>query len=152
LDVGDKAPPFELRNQDGERVSLAGLEGRQVVLYFYPEADTPGCTAQACGIRDRQADIAAHDAVTIGISPDSPAKLRAFADRYGLPFTLLSDESGEIAREYGAWKRNRRPPFRGETQRTTFLIGADGTIRGVLPGVDPATHDQLVLDALASAS
>ena len=151
MNAGDRAPAFDLPDQSGERISLASLAGKHVVLYFYPEADTPGCTTQACGIRDRQADITALDAVTIGISPDPPAKLRAFADSYGLPFTLLADEGGKVARRYGAFKRGRRPPFRGETQRTTFLIGPDGRIRHVFPGVDPSTHDQLVLDALAAS-
>lgn|GEM_PF-319314 len=148
----EKAPSFALLDKDGETVSLEMLNGKRVVLYFYPEADTPGCTAQACGIRDHHAEIAARGAVAIGVSPDSPEKLSAFADRYGLPFTLLSDPGGRVARSYGAWKRSRRPPFRGETQRSTFLIGPAGAIEEVFEGVDPATHDQLVLDALDSPS
>jgi peroxiredoxin/dTDP-4-amino-4,6-dideoxygalactose transaminase len=148
LNTGDRAPEFALRDQDGETVSLANFRGKRVVLYFYPEADTPGCTAQACGIRDHQADLAARDAVALGISPDSPEKLRAFADSHRLPFTLISDVGGRVAREYGVWKRRRRPPFQGEAQRTTFVIGHDGEILRVLPAVDPTTHDQLVLQVL----
>jgi peroxiredoxin/dTDP-4-amino-4,6-dideoxygalactose transaminase len=144
----EKAPDFELLDQDGQTVSLGSLAGSRVVLYFYPEAETPGCTAQACGIRDHQADIAARGAVAIGISPDGPEKLRSFADRHGLPFKLLSDPGGRVAREYGVWSRRRRPPFRGETLRSTFLIDGSGNIERIFDGVDPATHDRLVLDAL----
>lgn len=151
MKAGDDAPRFALRDQDDREVTLDSLAGKRVVLYFYPEADTPGCTAQACGIRDHQAEIVARDAVTIGISPDSPAKLKAFADKHGLPFTLLADEGGRVAQDYGVWKRRRRPPFRGEAQRTTFLIDVDGKVAEVMPGVDPATHDQLVIDALDRA-
>lgn len=152
LNEAERAPDFELLDQDGKAVSLSGLAGRSVVLYFYPEAETPGCTAQACGIRDHQAEIAARGAVVIGISPDRPERLREFADNHGLPFTLLSDPGGRVARAYGAWKRRRRPPFQGETLRDTFLIDAEGTIQKAFPGVDPATHDQLVLDALGQSS
>jgi peroxiredoxin Q/BCP len=144
----EKAPDFALLDKDGETVSLASLAGRRVVLYFYPEADTPGCTAQACGIRDHQAEIAARGAVAIGVSPDSPEKLSAFAGRHGLPFTLLSDPGGRVARSYGAWARRRRPPFRSETLRTTFVIDAEGSIEQAFEQVDPSTHDRLVLEAL----
>ena len=150
VNPAEKAPDFELLDKDREQVSLSSLAGQRVVLYFYPEADTPGCTAQACGIRDHQAEIASRGAVTIGISPDSPEKLSAFADRHGLPFKLLSDPGGRVARSYGAWTRRRRPPFRAETRRSTFLIDAEGRIERVFEDVDPATHDQLVLDALGS--
>jgi len=146
----EKAPDFELLDKDRHPVSLSSLAGQRVVLYFYPEAETPGCTAQACGIRDHQAEIASRGAVTIGISPDSPEKLSAFADRHGLPFKLLSDPGGKVARSYGAWARRKRPPFRTETLRSTYLIGADGRIEQVFEAVDPVTHDQLVLDALGS--
>jgi peroxiredoxin/dTDP-4-amino-4,6-dideoxygalactose transaminase len=152
VNPSEKAPDFALQDKDGKTVSLDSLAGKRVVLYFYPEADTPGCTAQACGIRDHQAEIASRGAVTIGISPDSPEKLSAFAGRYGLPFTLLSDPDGRVARRYGAWTRRRRPPFRGETRRSTFLIGGDGAIERVFEDVDPDTHDRLVLDALGPAA
>jgi peroxiredoxin Q/BCP len=148
LNPSEKAPDFELLDKDRETVSLASLAGNRVVLYFYPEAETPGCTAQACGIRDHQAEIASRGAITIGISPDSPEKLSAFADRHGLPFKLLSDPGGRVARDYGAWTRRKRPPFRTETLRSTFLIDAEGRVEKVFEQVDPATHDQLVLDAL----
>jgi peroxiredoxin/dTDP-4-amino-4,6-dideoxygalactose transaminase len=144
----EKAPDFELLDKDRQPVSLSSLAGQRVVLYFYPEAETPGCTAQACGIRDHQAEIASRGAVTIGISPDSPEKLSSFAERHGLPFKLLSDPGGEVARSYGAWVRRKRPPFRAETLRSTFVIDPEGRIEQVFEAVDPATHDQLVLDAL----
>lgn len=147
----EKAPDFELLDKDRKPVSLSSLAGQRVVLYFYPEAETPGCTAQACGIRDHQAEIAARGAVAIGISPDSPEKLSAFAERHGLPFELLSDPGGQVARRYGAWARRKRPPFRTETLRSTFVIDAEGRIEQVFENVDPVSHDQLVLDALGSS-
>src|SRR3954453_21535101 len=101
LEAGETAPDFELRNQDGEPVRLSELRGRNVVLYFYPKADTPGCTTQACGIRDRSGEYAQAGAAVLGVSPDEPAKLRKFADKYGLPFTLLADTEHAVADEYG---------------------------------------------------
>lgn len=144
----EKAPDFELFDKDSKPVALSSLAGSRVVLYFYPEAETPGCTAQACGIRDHQAEIVGLGAIPIGISPDSPEKLRDFAGRHHLSFELLSDPGGRVAREYGAWVRRKRPPFRGETLRSTFLIDAEGRIEKVFDRVDPETHDQLVLEAL----
>lgn len=146
----EKAPDFELLDKDRHPVSLSSLAGQRVVLYFYPEAETPGCTAQACGIRDHQAEIASLGAVAIGISPDSPEKLSAFSERHGLPFKLLSDPGGKVARSYGAWARRKRPPFRAETLRSTYLIDASGRIERVFESVDPVSHDQLVLDALSA--
>ena len=103
MQPGETAPDFELVNQDGEPVKLSSLRGRNVVLYFYPKADTPGCTTQACGVRDRTAEYDAADAVVLGLSRDPPAKLRKFADKHGLPFTLLSDEDHAVAERYGVW-------------------------------------------------
>src|SRR5947209_6824086 len=103
LTEGDPAPDFELPDQDGNPVRLADFAGRNVVLYFYPKADTPGCTTQACGIRDHSADYEAADAVVLGVSPDPPAKLAKFAGKYGLPFTLLGDEDHAVAEAYGVW-------------------------------------------------
>ena len=138
---GDAAPEFELADQDGARVSLPDHAGKNVVLYFYPEADTPGCTAQACALRDARAGFRDENAVVLGVSPDSQAKLHAFANEYGLPFTLLADEGHRVADAYGVW--------RGEAnERTTFLIGPDGTVRRVFRNVDPEHHDALVLAEL----
>jgi peroxiredoxin Q/BCP len=147
--VGDKAPAFELADQDGRVVKLSDFSGQNVVLYFYPKADTPGCTIQACGIRDREADYASAGATVLGVSPDTPPELRRFADKYGLAFTLLADTAHELAEAYGVWVEK---PTDGGThwgnQRATFVIDADGVVRHVLPEVSPKTHDDEVLAAL----
>ncbi|MFL5893647.1 MAG: thioredoxin-dependent thiol peroxidase [Thermoleophilaceae bacterium] len=146
---GDSAPDFALQNQDGETVRLADFAGKTVVLYFYPKADTPGCTTQACGVRDRGGEYEAANAVVLGVSPDPPKKLRAFADKYGLPFTLLADEDHAVAEAYGVWvekSRYGRTYFGNE--RSTFIIGPDGNIQKVLRKVKPAEHDDLVLATL----
>ena len=152
LSEGQEAPDFELQNQDGEPVRLSSLRGSPVVLYFYPKADTPGCTTQACGIRDRRADYDAAGAVVLGVSPDEPAKLRKFADKYGLDFTLLADTQHAVAERYAVWveKSMYGRKFWGN-QRATFVIDPDGRIATVLPKVSPKTHDDEVLAALAAA-
>jgi thioredoxin-dependent peroxiredoxin len=148
-DVGDKAPEFELQNQDGETVKLADFAGRTVVLYFYPKADTPGCTTQACGIRDRSSEYDTAGAVVLGVSPDEPKALKKFADKYGLTFTLLSDDGHKVADAYGVWAEKS---MYGRTywgnERTTFVIDGDGKIARVFPKVSPKTHDDVVLEAL----
>jgi peroxiredoxin Q/BCP len=150
ISEGDTAPDFELPDQDGEPVALSGLRGRTVVLYFYPKADTPGCTTQACGVRDRGADYDAAGAVVLGVSPDPPAKLRKFADKYGLPFTLLGDQDHAVAEAYGVWVEKSMYGRRyWGNERTTFVIGPDGVVERVLRKVKPAEHDELVLGALA---
>lgn len=150
MQEGDDAPEFELQDQDGQTVRLADLRGRRVVLYFYPKADTPGCTTQACGIRDRRADYDAAGAVVLGVSPDEPAKLRKFAEKRGLPFTLLADVDHAVAEAYGVWVEKS---MYGRTywgnERTTFVIDAVGHVQRVLRKVKPAEHDELVLAALA---
>jgi peroxiredoxin/dTDP-4-amino-4,6-dideoxygalactose transaminase len=148
VDTGDRAPEFDLVDQDGTPARLSDYSGRPVVLYFYPEADTPGCTAQACAIRDRQAELSAN-AVVLGVSPDSVPKLRAFADNHGLPFTLLSDPGGRIAQEYGVWIRRPGLIPRRENERTTFVIDAGGVVQRVFRAVDPALHDELVAQELS---
>jgi peroxiredoxin Q/BCP len=147
--VGDPAPDFELEDQDGNPVKLSDLRGSPVVLYFYPKADTPGCTTQACGIRDRSGEYEQLGARVLGVSPDKPAKLRKFADKYDLPFTLLADTEHKIADAYGAWveKSMYGRKYWGNA-RTTFVIGADGKIARVFPKVSPKTHDDVVLEAL----
>ena len=149
IDAGAEAPDFELPNQDGEPVRLADHRGRWVVLYFYPKADTPGCTTQACGIRDRAADYEALNAVVLGVSPDDPAKLRKFADKHGLPFTLLGDADHAVADAYGTWveKSMYGKKYWGN-QRATFLIDPDGVVRHVIPKASPKTHDDEVLKTL----
>ena len=150
LSPGDEAPDFELANQDGEDVRLSSLRGSPVVLYFYPKADTPGCTTQACGIRDRTAEYEQLGARVLGVSPDKPAKLRKFADKYSLPFTLVGDEDHSVADSYGTWveKSMYGKKYWGNA-RSTFLIDGDGKVTHVFPKVSPATHDDEVLAALA---
>jgi peroxiredoxin Q/BCP len=148
---GDKAPDFTLPDQDGREVSLADFAGRTLVLYFYPRADTPGCTAQACGIRDRSADYEAAGAVVVGVSPDSVEAVKRFHDRYSLNFTLLADADHAVAERYGVWteKTNYGKTYWG-VQRSTFVIDGDGTVARVFPKVSPKTHDDVLLDALAA--
>ena len=152
IEVGDKAPDFTLPDQHGTPVSLSGLQGRTVVLYFYPKADTPGCTTQACGVRDHRADYERSGAVVLGVSPDPVKKVAKFDDKYGLGFPLLADEDHAVAEAYGVWveKSMYGRKYMGN-ERTTFVIGPDGVIRDVFRSVKPAEHDELVLGALGSA-
>jgi thioredoxin-dependent peroxiredoxin len=152
IEPGDKAPDFTLPDQDGNPVALSQLRGKTVVLYFYPKADTPGCTAQACGVRDHASDYAAAGAVVLGVSRDPVPRLRAFADKHGLQFPLLADEDHAVAEAYGVWveKSMYGRKFFGN-ERTTFVIDGEGVVREVLRKVKPAQHDELVLGALAAA-
>ena len=149
LESNTPAPGFTLPDQDGNPVSLADLRGRTVVLYFYPKADTPGCTTQACSIRDRGSEYDAAGAVVVGVSPDPVAAIKRFHARQGLNFTLLADENHSVSEAYGAWTEKSRG---GETywgvQRSTFIIDAAGTIAHVIPKASPKTHDDEVLRAL----
>ena len=149
LNPGDPAPDFTLPDQDGNSVSLSSLRGQTVVLYFYPKADTPGCTTQACGVRDHKADYKAADAVVLGVSPDAPKKIAKFADKYDLGFTLLGDEDHPVAEAYGVWvKKSMYGREYMGNERTTFVIAPDGTIKDILHKVKPAEHDDLVLAAI----
>ncbi|MBV9421400.1 MAG: thioredoxin-dependent thiol peroxidase [Solirubrobacterales bacterium] len=146
---GDPAPDFTLKDQHGNEVSLSGLRGQTVVLYFYPKADTPGCTAQACGVRDHRADYQQADAVVLGVSPDAVKPIARFDEKYGLGFPLLSDEDHSVAEAYGVWvKKSRYGRTYMGNERTTFVIGPDGTVREVFRDVKPAEHAELVLGAL----
>jgi peroxiredoxin Q/BCP len=149
LAPGTIAPDFELADQDGEPVELSALRGRPVVLYFYPKADTPGCTTQACGVRDRRDEYAAAGAVVLGVSPDPVAKVKRFHARYDLGFTLLADPDHAVADRYGAWveKSMYGRTYWGNA-RATFVIDAEGVVAAVLPKVSPKTHDDKVLAAL----
>ncbi len=151
LAAGDQAPDFTLPDQSGEPVTLSDLRGQTVVLYFYPRADTPGCTTQACGVRDHAADYDEIDARVIGISPDPVTAVRKFADKYDLGFTLLADEDHAVADAYGTWgeKSMYGKTYMG-VQRATFIIDADGRIAKVFPKVSPKTHDAAVLEALGA--
>ena len=152
IEPGQPAPDFILPDQDGQPVALSQLRGRTVVVYFYPKADTPGCTAQACGVRDHAADYEAADAVVLGVSRDPVERLRTFADKHVLDFPLLSDADHAVAEAYGVWveKSMYGRKFFG-TERTTFVIDGEGIVREVLRKVKPDRHDELVLGALAAA-
>ena len=147
---GDKAPAFTLPDQNGDKVKLSDFKGEYVVLYFYPRADTPGCTTQACGIRDRSVEYAAAGAKVIGVSPDEPQALEKFDDKHGLGFTLLGDVDHEVADKYGAWgeKSMYGKKYMGML-RSTFIIDPKGKVARVFPKVQPKKHDDLVLKALA---
>jgi peroxiredoxin Q/BCP len=146
---GQDAPDFKLPDQDGNDVTLSELRGQPIVLYFFPKADTPGCTAQACGVRDHGSDYAGSGARVVGVSPDTVAAQRKFADKYGLDFTLLADEDHRVAALYGVWgeKKMYGKTYMG-VQRATFLIDPDGKVAKVFPKVSPKTHDEVVLEAL----
>jgi peroxiredoxin Q/BCP len=148
LEVGVKAPAFALLNQDGETVSLKDFKGEKiVVLYFYPKAMTPGCTTQACGIRDSKRKLNGKGIVVLGVSPDLPAKLAKFRDKEALNFELLSDPDHELAEAYGAWgmKKLYGKDYMG-LLRSTFIIGTDGKIKHVMPKVNTKTHHEDVLE------
>jgi peroxiredoxin Q/BCP len=146
---GQEAPDFTLADQDGNQVTLSELRGQPVVLYFYPKADTSGCTTQACGVRDHRADYERAGAKVLGASPDTVTAQRKFADKYGLDFTLLADENHEVAELYGVWgeKKMYGKTYMG-VQRATFVIDPDGNVAKVFPKVSPKTHDEVVLQAL----
>ena len=149
LAEGDKAPNFNLPDQNGDKVKLSDLKGEIVVLYFYPKANTSGCTTQACGVRDRKADYAAAGARVIGISPDEVKDVDKFAGKYNLDFTLLADADHAVAEKYGTWveKSMYGNKYMG-VQRATFIIDPKGKIARVFPKVQPKKHDDLVLKAL----
>jgi peroxiredoxin Q/BCP len=152
IEQGHDAPDFELPDQDGRAVRLSDFRGQPVVVYFYPKAETPGCTAQACGVRDHHADYAAAGAVVLGISPDPPAKLQRFHEKHALGFPLLADEDHAVADAYGVWVKKSmygRSYFGNE--RTTFVIDPEGRVADVLRSVKPAEHDALVLKSLQRA-
>jgi len=149
LSEGDKAPNFTLPDQNGEKVRLSDLKGETVVLYFYPKANTSGCTTQACGVRDRKADYAAAGARVIGVSPDEVKDVDKFAGKYDLDFTLLADADHAVAEKYGTWveKSMYGNKYMG-VARATFIIDPKGKIVRVFPKVQPKKHDDLVLKAL----
>jgi peroxiredoxin Q/BCP len=144
---GKPAPAFNLPDQNCSKVRLSSLKGRGVLVYFYPRADTPGCTTQACGLRDIADDIG--DTVIVGISPDSPAKLKKFDDKYDLGFTLLSDLDHAIAEKYGVWveKKNYGKVYMG-VQRSAFLVGENGKIERAWPKISPKDTPTNLLAAL----
>jgi len=152
LAPGDPAPDFTLPDQHGAPVSLADRRNRWTVLYFYPRAGTPGCTQQACNVRDRAEDYAAAGAGVLGVSTDAPEILAAFSAEHGLDFPLLSDADHGVADAYGAWvEKNMYGRTHWGVARTTFVIDPDQKIAHVLARAHPRTHDAKILAALASA-
>jgi peroxiredoxin Q/BCP len=149
VNEGEQAPDFTLQSDAGTDVTLSSLRGRPVVLYFYPRDDTPGCTAQACGIRDAYGEFQQEGAVVLGVSPDSEGSHVKFREKYELPFTLLADTDHHVAERYGVWGEKN---YRGRTymgvKRWTFVIDEDGTVKKVFPDVKPAEHADNVLAAL----
>lgn len=150
LETGDQAPDFTLSDQNGEPLRLSDLRGETVVLYFYPRADTPGCTTQACGVRDRRADYERAGARVLGVSPDPVDDVAEFAGKFDLDFTLLADADHAVAEDYGTWgERSMYGKTYWGVQRATFIIDREGTIAHVIPKASPKTHDDEVLAALA---
>jgi thioredoxin-dependent peroxiredoxin len=150
IEKGEQAPDFELPDQDGRPVKLSDFRGQRVVLYFYPKADTPGCTTQACGVRDHRAGYDAVGAAVLGVSPDPVAKVKKFHEKFSLDFPLLADRDHSVAEAYGVWVEKSmygREYFGNE--RTTFVIDAGGVVADVLRKVKPAEHDDRVLAVLA---
>jgi peroxiredoxin Q/BCP len=142
-ETGKKAPAFSLPDQNRNAVSLADYLGKNVVVYFYPKASTPGCTVQACGIRDYKRVFEKLNTVVLGISPDAPQRLVNFTEKQGLDFTLLADEDHAVAEAYGVWGEKK---FMGRVfdgiHRTTFIVDADGILRQVMDKVKTKTHHE----------
>ncbi len=150
VEEGQPAPDFELTSDAGEEVKLSDLRGKPVVLYFYPKDDTPGCTTQACGIRDAYGEFERAGAVVLGVSPDDESSHVKFRSKYDLRFTLLADTDHSVAERYGVWGEKS---FLGRTylgvSRSTFVIDTDGTVKKAMRNVKPATHADEVLAALS---
>jgi len=149
LEPGQNAPAFTLLNQDGEKVKLSDFKGRTVVVYFYPKADTPGCTTQACGVRDNAGAYAERDVVVLGVSPDPVERVKKFHAGQALNFTLLADADHAVCEKYGTWveKSMYGKKYMGAA-RATFIIDPKGKVTHVFPKVQPKEHDKLVLGAL----
>jgi peroxiredoxin Q/BCP len=151
IEEGKPAPEFELTSDAGEIVKLSELRGKPIVLYFYPKDDTPGCTAQACGIRDAWGEFESAGAVVLGVSPDDERSHVKFKEKYELPFALLADTEHSTAEDYGVWVEKT---YAGKTymgvERSTFVIDADGNVAKELRNVKPDTHADDVLTALSS--
>jgi thioredoxin-dependent peroxiredoxin len=147
LHPGDKAPTFTLADQDGKKVKLSDFKGRKVLVYFYPKADTPGCTTQACGLRDILGDVG--DTAILGVSPDEPSKQKKFDDKYGLGFPLLADTDHAVAESYGAWgtKSMYGRTYQGVI-RSAFLVDEKGRIAQAWPKISPKDTPKNLLAAL----
>jgi thioredoxin-dependent peroxiredoxin len=151
IEEGEPAPDFELTSDAGDTVRLSDLRGKPVVLYFYPKDDTPGCTTQACGLRDAYGELEREGAVVLGVSPDSEKSHVKFKEKYDLPFTLLADTDHAVAEQYGVWAKKK---YMGRTYwgvlRSTFVIDADGSVKRVMHKVKPDSHADDVLATLRS--
>lgn len=149
LKQGQNAPHFSLLNQHNEMISLSDFKGKKVLVYFYPKALTPGCTTQACGLRDVKAELEALNTVVVGISPDAPQKLANFEEKKALNFTLLSDETHQVAEQFGVWGEKK---FMGRVydgvHRISFLIDENGVIEQVFDKFKTGEHADVVLDYL----
>lgn len=151
LKAGDKAPDFVLKDQEGKERSLKEFRGKKILLYFYPRDFTPGCTKEACGIRDNFNDFEKLDVVVLGVSTDSVESHKKFAEKYNLPFILLSDEEGEVAKKYGVWQKKKLAgrEYYGVV-RVSFLIDEQGKILKVYEKVKPEIHAKEILEDLES--
>ena len=151
LEVGKNAPQFTLKDQSGKSVSLKDLLGKQVILYFYPKDDTPGCTKEACNFRDDFSQIKKENAVILGVSADSEGKHKKFAEKYKLPFTVLSDENKKVLEKYGVWQEKSMygRKYMGIV-RSTFIIDEKGKLKKIFPKVKVTNHNKEVLEALRS--
>jgi peroxiredoxin Q/BCP len=149
LKQGDPAPDFEVQDDQGQAFQLSSLKGKDVVLYFYPKADTPGCTKESCSFRDSISEFKKHGAVVLGVSPDTPSAQAKFKAKYELSFPLLADADHHVAEAYGVWKEKSMygKAYMG-VERTTFLIGKDGRIRKIFEKVKPEGHAEEVLATL----
>jgi peroxiredoxin Q/BCP len=149
LEEGSKAPAFKLKDQNGNAVSLTDFKGKNIVLYFYPKDNTSGCTAEACNFRDEFPKFGKLNAVILGISPDSSLSHKKFAEKFELPFTLLSDEDKKVIEAYGVWKEKSMygRKYMG-VERTTFIIGTDGKIKKIFHKVKVPDHNKEIMEAL----
>jgi peroxiredoxin Q/BCP len=149
LEVGQQAPAFQGINQNGETISLNGLKGKRIILYFYPKDNTPGCTAEACSLNDKNDYFISKGFVIVGVSPDSTESHRKFASTFNLAFNLLADPDKQITQAYGAWgeKKNYGKTYMG-LLRTTYIISTDGIIEYAFPKVDTKTHAEQIIQAL----
>jgi thioredoxin-dependent peroxiredoxin len=153
LEAGDPAPEFSLATDEGGTVSSHDLAGRRYVLYFYPKDDTPGCTKQACGLRDSFHRVIATEVEVFGVSPDSVKSHAKFRDKFALPYRLLADDGHRLAEAYGVWiEKNAMGRIYFGNERTTFVVGPDGRIEHVLARVKPDEHVDQLLGALAEAA
>jgi thioredoxin-dependent peroxiredoxin len=153
MNIHDKAPDFTLQDENGKEISSKDLRGKTVVLYFYPRADTPGCTIEACEFRDTYRKIQKTGAVLLGISPDTPKAQKKFADKFTLPFTLLADADKKVAEAFGVMKeKNMYGKKVWGVARTTFVIGPDGKIEHIFEKVKPEGHAEEVLAYLKESA